>query len=590
MADYDLLIENTAVIDGTGEPAVKGSVGVVGGKIAAVGNVAGRAERVIDGSGLVTCPGFVDPHSHADTTIFAYPLAENLVMQGITTFLGGNCGICPAPLKDPEAARKAMSVFDMDVDVCWRTFGEWLKAVEKNRLSVNYAPLAGHGSIRAAVLGEDFRRRSTVAETEEMKGLVDEAMREGAFGLSSFMDPSPGEFAAVDEVIELVKVAQKHGGFYTPHTRHHQNQWWADDPKEYAYGLYHGYKGEVIAGRYHGLLEAVEIARLANRIKLVIAHFTPAFIMPQPHPLYLQEATARASLELIVDKARAEGLDVYFNVIPSSQSISHETPVIDDIFSKRLALPDWLTSLSKEEFIGKLGTREFRDRLGAHIYSGRFKVGMLNPVTDPYWSFCYQIVRTKAEKLQGKTIGELARQRQPDHIIDAVYGEALEVVFDLLVADPDATWALILDKREYPGATPVFLKHPVGMPCTDVSSMPAVLPEGRKNASPIAYGLYPHYIQTFVREKAVLTLEEAIYHATFLPAQKVLGLKDRGVLAPGACADILVFNPDTIGPKGTFADPAQAPQGIECVVVNGQIVWQGGAHTGARPGKVLRRT
>jgi N-acyl-D-aspartate/D-glutamate deacylase len=191
--------------------------------------------------------------------------------------------------------------------------------------------------------------------------------------------------------------------------------------------------------------------------------------------------------------------------------------------------------------------------------------------------------------MEGKTIGELARQRQPDHIIDAVYGEALEVVFDLLVADPDATWALILDKREYPGATPVFLKHPVGMPCTDVSSLPARLPEGHRNEAPIAYGLYPHYIQTFVREKAALTLEEAIYHATFLPAQKVMGLKDRGLLAPGASADILVFNPDTIGPRGTFTEPAQAPAGIECVLVNGEVVWQGGAHTGARPGRVLRR-
>ena len=170
---YDLLIKNTWIVDGTGNAGFGGSVAIRGEKIVAVGDVRGEAEVELDGSGLITCPGFIDPHSHADTTIMEYPLAPNLVMQGITTFLGGNCGMSPAPQSDT-------------------TFAKWLSDAEKEGIAVNYAPLVGHRSVRTAVMGDDFKREATDEEICRMKSHVDEAMSAGALGLSSFADPKIG--------------------------------------------------------------------------------------------------------------------------------------------------------------------------------------------------------------------------------------------------------------------------------------------------------------------------------------------------------------------------------------------------------------
>ena len=597
---YDVLIKDSMIVDGTGKPAFKGSVGIRGEKIAAVGDFKGDAAKVIEGSGLVTCPGFVDSHSHADRSILQYPLAENLVMQGITTFLGGNCGSCLAPIKDPTHVKAVIEELGLDIEPAWRTFGEWLSKVEEAGMSLNYAPLLGHNTIRVAVMGEDFKRKAAFSEIEEMKDLVDEGMRSGAFGLSSVFDSSPGEYAAIEEIIELVKVAREYGGLYSPHTRHHENQWWSDNLEEYGYGLYHGPKGEIIAGRYHGLLEAVEIAKIAS-IPLLIAHFTPAYIIPQPQPELLEEAAAKATLMEVIDKARGEGVEVHYNVIAWSQSMASQALITDSFFNPRLVLPAWLKEMGREEFVEKLKMRAFREKVKGVVYSDRLKFGMIHPITDPYWMDCFKILRCRNKEYEGKTIGELARKRSPDRIVDAVYNESLEALFDILTEDPHATWAMILEKRTYPGALPVFLKHPAGMPGTDTSALPGTLEalaKDRGTASadtcacgiaPTQYGLFPHYIRTFVKEKGALSLEEAIKKATYLPAQEVLGLKDRGIINVGAYADIVLFDFEKIREKGDFLEPAQPPVGIEYVLVNGTLVCEKKAHTGKRPGKVLRR-
>jgi len=592
---YDVLIKDARIVDGTGRAAFKGSVGIKGEKIAAVGDIAGEATRVIDGSGLVTCPGFVDPHSHADISILEYPLAENLVMQGITTFAGGNCGFSLAPISDLAQFETTMRMWRLDLEWGWKTFGEWLSKVEGTGLSPNYVPLVGHNTVREAVMGEDFKRKATSDEIEAMKGWVEEAMKAGAFGLSAGLDAAwSGHFADVDaEIVPLAKIAEKYGGFFTPHTRHHQNQWPVDDPSEYGYGIFHAPTGEIITGRYHGLLEAVEISRKANRIPLHIVHFTPAYIIPQPHPDFVDEAVAKATLMEIIDKARDEGLNVTFNAIAWSQSIGSRVPVIDTFFVSRLLLPEWLRALSKKEFVENLKTRAFRNKVKGMVYSGKFKFGMIHPLTDPYWMDCYKIIECKNKSYEGRTIGEMARERRPDSIIEAVYEASLEVIFDMLVEDPDATWALIIDKREY-GALATFFKHPAGMPCTDVQALPAAPKRTTttygRGIPPIAYGLFPHYLRTFVKEKGVLSLEEAIKKATSVPAQEVLGLKDRGVLKEGAYADIVVLDFERLREGEDFMAPARPPEGIEHVLVNGTMAYENKAHTGKKPGKVLRRS
>jgi N-acyl-D-aspartate/D-glutamate deacylase len=575
---YDILIRNTQVVDGTGAPAFTGSVGIVGEKIAAVGPIVGDAAQVIDGTGLVTCPGFVDPHSHADRGILDVPLAENLIMQGVTTFVGGNCGFSTAPVRDGEPG--------------WRTLGAWMSAVEEAGLAPNLVPLVGHNALRRAVLGEDWRRAATPGEVGEMEGLVDEAMRDGAFGLSDGLDAAwPGHFADVDEIVALAKVAQAHGGLYTPHTRHHQNQWPAGSPDEFGYGIFHAPVGETIAGRYHGLLEAVEISRAANRIPLLIVHLSPAYLVPQPHPAFLDDALARATLVDIIDKPRDEGLDVWFNVIAWGQSIASEAPLVASFFDPSQMRPEWLRALDAETFVRRLQDPAFRDQVKAFVYSGRFKFRMMHPLSDPYWMDCIVIVRCANDAYVGRTIGELAREREPGSILRAVYDASLDVLFDLLVEDPETTCADYVDKREH-GALSVFLAHPAGMPCTDVGAFPAQLPPlsgiYQRGVSPTAYGLFPHYLRTYVVEQGVLRLEEAVRKATSLPAREVLGIADRGIIEQGAYADLVVFDLQTLHEWNDYREPARPPEGIVRVLVNGTVVYDGQAHTGARPGRVLR--
>ena len=586
--DLDVLINGATVVDGTGAPAVQANIGIVGERIVGIGDFGAQAARVIDASGLVACPGFVDAHSHADLSILQYPLAENLIMQGITTFVGGNCGFSPAPVKETGYAERLLRRWSDDGQISWRTFGDWLDMVETHGISPNYVPLVGHNSLRGALMGQDFQRAASRGEVAEMELMLAEALQSGAHGVSVGLDAAwPGHFAERGELAALVRATGERGGLFAPHTRHHQNQWPVDDPAEFGYGLFHAPRGEIITGRYHGLLEAVEIARAAGSVKTHIAHFTPAYIVPQPHPAFLDDALAQATLVDVIDRANDEGLDVSFNAIAWSQSIGAEAPILDDFFSHQLLLPDWLRALDREAFVERLSDPPFRARVKNVITSGKFKFGMIHPLTDPYWIDCYRILRCRERTFEGRTLGELARERQPGDIIRAVYETSLDVLLDILAVDPGATWALIIDKREY-GALAVFFQHPRGVPCTDVAAMPAQ-PVRKFNVPPSAYGLYPHYLRTFVKEKGALSLEHAVRKATSVPAREVFGLQDRGVLREGAYADVVLFDFDALEEANDFLKPAQPPRGISQVFVNGVTAYERGRHTGALPGKVLRR-
>lgn len=271
----DLLIKNTKIVDGTGKAAYKGNIAIKGDKIVRVGKFKGEADVVIDGSGLVTCPGFIDPHLHADGNIMKYPSAENLIMQGITTVVGGQCGNSPAPRKN-------------------LTFGQFISNLEKKGISINFALLVGHNVIRSLVMGDDFKREATREEMEKMKKYVEDAMQNGSFGLSAGFDYFPGEYAGEEEIVEVAKIAGKHGGLFVPHWRH-RNSHWPGDVEEWKYGVYHGPVEDVWVGRYRGLWEAIEISKKAQ-VPLHIAHLCNIYRIPQPHPNFLEKAAAEATI------------------------------------------------------------------------------------------------------------------------------------------------------------------------------------------------------------------------------------------------------------------------------------------------------
>ncbi len=557
---FDILIKNTKIVDGTGGAPRRGSVAIKNERIVALGRVTGEAETVIDGSGLVTCPGFIDPHTHADQGILRFPQATNFIWQGITTVIAGNCGFSPAPRKD-------------------LTFKDWLLKIEEKKIAVNLAQLVGQSDIRAEVMGSDWKREATPDELREMKAYVEESMKSGALGLSTGVDaPWPGFFASRDEKIELLKIVAQHNGFYVPHTRHIRSHWPSNILKEYSYVLYYGPLEDVLVGTYRGYLEAIEVSRKAG-VPLHIAHFGQAYKLPQPHPDSLEEEAARATLSEIIDKAREDGIDVTFDIIPSPSSIGGRAPLIREFLTQRFSYPDWLARLSKEEFIEKIKTVEFRSRIHEMYDSGKIKLGMVHTKADPYWMECFKILNCKQTEFEGKTISEIMEETE---------AHPLDIIFDLLVEDPETDWVQFLDKRGTAAALPILLKSPVSMPCTDVSSLPVQLNTERGALpGPGAYGIFADYMSMYVRNTGTLKLEEAIKKATSFPAQR-FGLKDRGVLRVGAYADILVFDINTIKQTGTFNDPAQAPDGIHYVLVNGKIVYRDKEHTGARPGKVIR--
>jgi N-acyl-D-aspartate/D-glutamate deacylase len=591
------LFKNTKIVDGTGRLGYVGDVAIKGERIVAIGKVTGTAATVIDGTGLVTSPGFIEVHSGAENGILRYPLADNYIMQGITTVLTSYCGHGAVPANgltygafgepgkgvgaDPEKAL---------------TTAQWMAKVEKAGTALNLAhitPLTDN--VRGIVMGGDFKRPATPAEIEKMKAMVEEDMKSGSWGVSIGLDPGRRQYASREEVIECAKIAQKYGGILHPHTRNHQNNWFTEDPQELGYGFLYQPKGEVMTGRYHGLLEQVEMAYEANNITLMFGHFTPAYVIPQPHPEYLQAAYAKATIEEIIDPAWKRGQRVYFNIIAAPYSVGWLQPMITPLLgaarrSSNLKLPSWWTDLTKEQLLEKLKSKEFRKKAKDEIiFSGKFKFEMVHPVYDPYWMDCFKIINCKNKKYEGKTIGELARERSPNNIMKAVYEESLNVMFDILIEDPDTTWAQILDKREMTGGLPVFFKDRRAMPIIDHGIAPAELEEGKEIPAPLQYGMVPNYIDTYVKKLGVLTLEEAINRTSFLPAQEILNMKDRGLIALGAYADLVIFNFDQISQAGSYEHPNVPPNGIRYVFVNGKLTFKDKAFTGVRAGKILRK-
>jgi len=575
---YDLVIRGATIVDGTGGKSYRGDIAISGERIVEIGRVRGTAGTVLDGSGLVACPGFIDPHSHADTSILKYPLAENLVMQGITTFVGGNCGLSLAPRTDKFFVWQQFGAGEQDAGFTldWKSFGEYLGKLEGIPASLNFVPLVGHGAVRYCVMGNDFRRKAEDKEISDMQSLVEEAMKSGAFGLSTGLDYLPGNFADTEEIMALAEVVQKNGGVYASHTRYNNSDWPTDDPEEVSYGRYLGHPEMVWTGLYQGVIEALEIGKKTG-IPVHISHIANVFQIPQPHPEFLEESAAQATL-WVLDEARKMGVDVTFDVIATADSIASQAKVIDAFYSKRVRGLQWIQGFTREEFIKRLQTRDFRDRLRRVHDTGQLKMGMVHTLVDPYWFNCFRIIKCANRDCEGKILGDIAEKRGRD---------ALETLFDILVEDPETTWVQFLDRRGSDIMNAAFLKHPAAMPSTDTEALPAK-PEPGQMPAPVAYGLYPHYFEHYIRDMSLMSLEEAVKKASLDPARK-FGIKDRGTLKKGAYADIVLFDFKKIEARADFMNPTLPPVGIACVLVNGQFVFKDNAHTGAKPGRVLRK-
>ena len=597
MTELDLLIKNANVVDGSGKPVYKASIGIKGEKVSSVGEVKGDTKKTIEAKGLTAVPGFIDAHSHADRSVQFFPQCESYLFQGVTTFVGGQCGISSAPLGDmislpgiaqdyiqelekfmyypkktlfPREQVNAIMKEKFGWTVDWHSMADWFKAVEEKGMSMNMAPLVGHNTVRRTVMGDDFERHTTKEEKAEMGKLIKQAMDDGCLGMSIGLDYDPSTFASRDEIVEHVKILNEYGGVFCPHSRRT------------------GRRRNIAAGhkpheKIEGILEILDICR-ASGVKMNIAHlFTGWYVNPQGYPEILEEANRKATL-MVVDDAIEEGLDVSFDVIPSALS----TKFGGSQYLCAMFLP-WLREKgTREEFAEWLKVEDYREDIKDTLLRGKWFIRVAyNPNTNPRWAENVTVLKHKNSETENKTISQIAIERKAD---------PLETWFDLLVEDPDAMGGLTF---VYPSGTPaqdalyhsIFYQHPescvgVDTGLDDYKWESEVPPWSQPRIG--TYSAFVGFYEKFVNKQKIFSLEQAV-HKTSTQAAKRHSLKGLGVIKEGSFADIVLMDLPNMKVTATPLEARNQPKGIEYVIVNGVTVIEKAKHTGTTPGRIIKR-
>ena len=500
-ADYDILIRNARVIDGSGNPWFRADVGIRDGRIADVGRLHDRSGfRVIDAAGRVLAPGFIDVHTHIEGTVEKVPRGDNYILDGVTTVITGNCGGSEVKLS------------------------EWFPTIEKLGLGLNVGTLIGHNSVRREVMGS-ANRLATPEEIRKMQALVDSAMRDGAVGFSTGLIYTPGTYSNTEEVVALAKAAGKYGGVYASHVR--------DEGAR--------------------VLQAIEEAITAGKaagVPVQLSHFKI-----DNKGLW---GNSTGSLAL-VEKYRREGVDVVVDQYPYDRSSTN----------LGITLPSWALADGLEATRKRLTDRSTRARIIDEMQTKLSGIGQKD------YSYATVAGFEPDRSYDGKTISQIAAiQGKPK----TVRGE-IDTILE------------IIDKG---GAQMVY--HSMGeedverimrYPNTAFASDGGIREFGIGHPHPRSYGTNARVLARFVREKNVLTLEDAIRRMTSLPA-RTFGLKERGFVRADMAADLVLFDPALVEDKATFAAPHQYSQGFDFVIVNGKIAVENSKPTDIRAGKVVR--
>lgn len=528
---FDILIENALVMDGGGGPGYIADLGISDGKIAAIGRLDTPAARVMNASGLVASPGFVDIHSHTDSSLLIDPRAQSKITQGITLEVCGNCGFSPAPCVDEVGRAELQNWRDKhDIEDDWSSMDEFLSVLERRNTGINFLTLVGHANLRSAAVGLDDREASP-EETEQMKRMAAQAMREGAFGVSSGLIYAPSSFGNTDELVNLAQAVAPYGGIYASHIRSERD--------------------EIV----DAVKEAIEIGRRAG-VPVQIAHHKAC----GSH----NWGKVKTTLEL-VREARETGTDVSVDQYPYTASAT----------TLAILLPDWVHDGGDKAALERI--RDKREELIAYLAAAN-EVGGWIASDGGYSSVVVSSVRTDRNRgCEGKNIIEISQERgsSPE-----------ETVLDLLAEEGMSVSMVHFAQCEEDVLT--VMRSPHAMIGTDASARSTTGKLARGKPHPRTFGTFPRVLGRYVREQQVISLETAIRKMTSMPAQK-LRLIDRGMLAPGYWADVVVFDPDKIMDKATYSEPHQICEGIEYVFVNGCLAVEHGELTGELAGRVIRR-
>ena len=528
--EFDTVIANGEVVDGTGRLRYAADVGISGDRIAAIGNLEEAvADRVVDASGQIVAPGFIDMHTHSDRTLLDDPGGESKVYQGVTTEVVGNCGLSPYPVgvMGHEAVDKS-HVSSVEWD--WTDLDGWANRLEANGLSINVAPQVGHSALRCAV-GLADSRAPTPDQLAEMRRLTAESVEQGAFSMSTGLTVAPSMYGDTDEVVALAEsFSQYDGAFYATHAR-------------------------VWAGNHVGAIEeAMEIGRRAG-VPVQYSHL--AIIDPRAYGEG-EEMTG------VIERARVDGLDATYDVYPYTAAGSHLSQ----------SAPQWLQEGGDKALVARLRDPVQRRRALDDMRENGHFGGLpwkLDSVVISY------VQSEKNQDVVGKSVEEIAAERGED---------PLETYLALMDEEDNQVGCVAHNRVE--SDVRYFLTHPLAMIGSDGNAISPTGLYASDKPHPRFYGTYPRILGRYVREASLMSLETAVHKMTVMPAER-LRLSDRGWIEEGMVADVVIFDPDTVIDHSTFDDPHRLSEGMSHVLVNGDVIIADGQHTQSRGGRVLRR-
>jgi len=530
--EYDTIIRNGHIIDGTGSPWYAADVAVKDGRIAAIGNLAdAHARRVIDAHGLVVAPGFIDMLGQSEITLLVDPHVPSKIFQGITTEITGE-GESVAPLDAGMIRQRQAAYAHYGITPDWRTFEQYFTRLQKQGMGINVGTYVGATSVREMVVGYD-NRAPTPDELKRMQVLVADAMKQGALGLSTALEYTPAPYAGTDELIALAKVAARHGGIYATHMRNEGDAEMAALDETFRIGR----EADIPVEIFH--LKAT--GNLKGRMAQVIAR---------------------------IDAARASGIDV------AADTYAY-TAWQNDLSA---FIPPWAHDGGNLKLIERLKNEATRARIRKDMLtpSEAWDNEWLAAIEQAHGIMIGSVNNKALQKYVGKRVSEIAAEWHEDPI---------DTICDFLIKDNAATSSVVFGMQE--SDVELALKQPWVSIDTDYEGTSPDGLLGKDRPHPRAYGTFPRILARYVREQKLLTLPDAIRKFSALAAQRE-HLTDRGVLKQGMWADIVVFDPDTIRDVATFTDPNQLSLGMQYVLVNGVPVIDGSKMTGALPGAVLR--
>ena len=522
---FDVLIKNGTIIDGTGKAMYRADVGIKDDKISRIGelhNEKGHLE--VEAYGKMVCPGFVDVNNHSDTywQIFLEPDLPSLVYQGITTIVGGNCGSSLAPLADAKSIESIQKWVDLKkINVDWLREKEFFRFLDNKKISVNFATLVGHGTLRRGIL-KDENRSLAHKELNFIKKLLSQSLKEGALGLSTGLVYTHARESSLEEIIELAEVTAKFGAIYTTHVR----------------------------GEKEGLIDAVEEAIRVGDAAHIKVHISHLKAMGEKNWARMDDALN------CIDHARKKGINITFDVYPYTNTGS----VLYTF------LPSWVSEGGKKMMIHRLKDSALRAKAAAEMKDSGFDYGKVEVAMSALNKTLTRRGILEIAKSQGKS--------------------AEETVIDILVASEGRVIASmeILSQENVDKA----VLHPLSMISTNGSGYSKSYAQTGEMVHPRCFGTCIKILVDYVRKKKGLSWEEAVKKMTSFPAE-TFGIKNRGRLAEGYFADVLVIDPEKLASPATKENPYQYSKGIDFMLVNGRVVMNDGRYMGERNGKIIKR-